>query len=97
MTLDDFAIQIGRNVRRARWASKLTLQEVAAQVMTYGTLSQLENGRGNPTAATLYRLAQIFGVTPEELLAGTKTPKGYVPLSQRDAEPPKLGRRAHIR
>ncbi len=95
VTFDDFAVEIGKNVRRARSAANLTLEEVAAKVMTYGRLSQLENGKGNPTAATILSLATLFKVRPEDLLTVGKPPKGYVPLASRDAEPPKLGRRSN--
>lgn len=60
---------VGSNVSRIRLASGLT-QEHLAEVsgFTQQYISDLERGRRNPTAVTLFELAQALGATPVELL-----------------------------
>ena len=95
MSFSTFAAEVGKNVRRARWAAGLTLEDVAEITMTYRRLSELENGRGNPTMETLYSLADALDVRVEDLMNVGQVPKAYVRLADREAEPPKLGRRSN--
>jgi transcriptional regulator with XRE-family HTH domain len=60
---------VGENVRRLRRARGLTQEQLAELAgFTQQYLSELENGKQNPTAVTLYELAQQLGSTPAELV-----------------------------
>ena len=65
---------VGRNVRRFRREKGWT-QEVLAEVagVSQQSISDLENGKSNPTILTLHELAQGLGVRPMDLL--DETPK----------------------
>jgi DNA-binding XRE family transcriptional regulator len=57
--------QLAKNVRHWRIAAGLTQTAVAKRRgMNHSYLSHLENGRRNPTLATLERLAKILNVAP---------------------------------
>jgi transcriptional regulator with XRE-family HTH domain len=47
MDFGTFVKRVGARVRRARWAEGLTQEEVAAAVLTFRLLAELERGRGN--------------------------------------------------
>ena len=85
MKFDVFRSAFGENVRRARRAAHLTLEELAARALTNRLLSAIENGRGNPTLETVFILARTLQVQPHELLICAAAPAGYVPLDKRDA------------
>lgn len=60
---------VGRNVRRHRLANNLTQEELAIRTgFDQRYISQLENGRRNPTIVSLFELAQGLGVTPVDLI-----------------------------
>ena len=85
MNFDAFRAAFGANVRHARRAAHLTLEELAARALTYRLLSAIENGRGNPTLETVFILARALRVQPHELLVAGLTKEGYVPLAERPA------------
>ena len=60
---------VGRNVRRLRHERGWT-QEALAEVagVSQQAVSELENGKSNPTILTLHELAQGLGVRPMDLL-----------------------------
>lgn len=60
---------VGRNVRRAREAAKLT-QEQLAELCGHSQqyISDLERGRRNPTVVSLFEFAQALKTTPAQLL-----------------------------
>ena len=60
----DVEALIGKNVRRIRLEKGLTEQEVAlrCEILTQGYMSNLESGRRNPTAVSLYLIASALGV-----------------------------------
>lgn len=61
---------VGQNVRRLRLARGLTQKVLAERAgFTQQYISELENGRQNPTAVTLYELASQLGSTPAELVS----------------------------
>lgn len=93
MDFGTFVKRVGARVRRARWAEGLTQEEVAASVLTFRLLAQLERGRGNPTLRTLFKLAQKLRVSVSDLLDAGDGPRGAVPLSERVVAPPKRGRK----
>ncbi len=60
---------MGDNVRRHRLRLRLTQEDLAAETdLKRSYLSELENGRRNPTVRVLGRLADALGVEPAELL-----------------------------
>lgn len=63
---------VGANLRNARTASGLTQEELAERSgFSQQYISELENGRRNPTIVSIYELAQALGVTHEELVTSS--------------------------
>ncbi|RKR75231.1 helix-turn-helix domain-containing protein [Frondihabitans australicus] len=63
---------LGRVLRAARRAAGLTLAQLAERAgVSQPHLSQMENGKASPSIATLFRLADALGVTPQDLLPPT--------------------------
>lgn len=57
------ALSVSAAVKRMRKLSKLTQAEFAAhRGIGLDALRQIEQGRGNPTVATLDKIASIFGL-----------------------------------
>jgi transcriptional regulator with XRE-family HTH domain len=68
-TGDALGRAIGRTVREARMRAGLTMSALAQRCgVSQPHLSQLENGKVSPSIATLYRLANALGLSPQELL-----------------------------
>jgi transcriptional regulator with XRE-family HTH domain len=64
---------VGQNVRRMRLARQLTqeqLSELSGFSQQY--ISDLEQGRRNPTVVTLFELAQALKTTPVELVSSNQ-------------------------
>jgi transcriptional regulator with XRE-family HTH domain len=60
--------QLGGKLRLARRQSGLSLRELARQLsVSPSFLSQMENGKSQPSVATLYSIAQVLGVSIDEL------------------------------
>jgi transcriptional regulator with XRE-family HTH domain len=60
---------VGRNVRSARTARRMTQEQLAEQAgFSQQYISELECGRRNPTVVTLYELAQVLHSTPADLI-----------------------------
>jgi transcriptional regulator with XRE-family HTH domain len=59
-------------LRAARVAAKLSLRELSRRVgISASMLSQIENGRAQPSVATLYALVSTLSVSLDELLGGS--------------------------
>jgi transcriptional regulator with XRE-family HTH domain len=86
-----FVRRVGANVRRARWAAGMTQEQVAAAVLTFRLLAELERGRGNPTLRTLFLLAQKLRVSVKDLV--DLDAAGRLALTARKLVPPKRGRK----
>lgn len=73
-------------LRAARLEAKLSLRELSRRVgISASMLSQVENGRAQPSVATLYALVSALSMSLDELLAG---PKGVgAPALKRSAAP----------
>jgi transcriptional regulator with XRE-family HTH domain len=69
----DFRIQIGRNLIRHRTGQGLSQEALAwkADVTKY-QISRIENGKADPRAGTLIRLAAGLGIPIAELFVGTQ-------------------------
>ena len=74
---------LSRNVRALRLAGRLTLDALAARAsLSKGMLVQVEQGRTNPSLATLCHLAQALGVSLPQLLE--VGPRAEVRVVRRD-------------
>lgn len=61
---------VGANVRIARLASGLTQEQLAERSgFSQQYISELENGRRNPTVVTIYELSLELGTSHEALVA----------------------------
>lgn len=67
----DPAVNLGGRLRQARLEADMTLRELARQLsVSPSFLSQLENGKSQPSVATLYSMAQLLGVSIDRLFEG---------------------------
>jgi transcriptional regulator with XRE-family HTH domain len=70
---------IGKKIRRARLARKLTLADVAGKVgLSTGMISKIENGKSSSPISTYYRLAQALDIRPGDLFADDTGPDCFV-------------------
>jgi transcriptional regulator with XRE-family HTH domain len=59
---------LGARLRQARQRSGLSLRELARQLnVSASFVSQLENGKSQPSVATLYSITQLLGLSIDEL------------------------------
>ena len=66
---------LGARLRNVRLETGMSLREVARQLgVSPSFVSQLENGKSQPSVATLYSLAQLLNVSIDELFAVEETP-----------------------
>ena len=71
----DQAHTLGSRLRQARLQANLSLREMARQLsVSPSFVSQLENGKSQPSVATLYSLAQLLGVSMDRLFEIQKSP-----------------------
>ena len=67
----DPTLHLGGRLRQARKRSNLSLRELARQLgVSPSFVSQLENGKSQPSVATLYSLTQLLGVSIDRLFDG---------------------------
>jgi transcriptional regulator with XRE-family HTH domain len=70
VTEPELRAELGRRLHDRRAAQGRTLASVAMQAgLSVPYVANLENGRGNPTLASLHRLAGALGVPLSELVA----------------------------
>ncbi len=70
---------LGRRIRAARVARRLTLDDVVSQTeFTVSWLSKIENGLLAPSLEGLVRLAEVLDCGVEDLVAGLLTPPRFV-------------------
>lgn len=63
------AKKLGDNLKRIRLEKDISQSEVAKALgVSRGFVSNLENGKTNPTLTTISRLANAVGVTADKLL-----------------------------
>ena len=82
---------LGARLRNVRLATGMSLREVARQLgVSPSFVSQLENGKSQPSVATLYSLAQLLNVSIDELFAaeesGVHDPPTWTPPEGDHAE-----------
>ncbi|HAN34376.1 MAG TPA: transcriptional regulator, partial [Acidimicrobiaceae bacterium] len=62
---------MGRAIKERRLGQPFTLVELAERAgLSQPFLSQVENGRAQPSMASLYRIASALGTTPQALFGG---------------------------
>ena len=62
---------LAERLKRARQKAGLSLREASRQLnVSASFVSQIENGKSTPSVATLYSMAQLLGVTIDELFSG---------------------------
>jgi transcriptional regulator with XRE-family HTH domain len=84
VTEEELREELGRRLRARRSAQGRTLASVAMQAgLSVPYVANLENGRGNPTLASLHRLAGALGTGLSELLSdpGGSAPGPALPES----------------
>jgi len=63
------SIKFGKNLKRIRTAKGITQGDIVRALgMTRGSVSNIENGKANPTLATITRIAKAVGVSVDKLL-----------------------------
>ena len=78
----DPAVNLGSRLRQARLDADMTLRELARTLgVSPSFVSQLENGKSQPSVATLYSLAQLLGVSIDRLFEGGAAPGSSAPAS----------------
>jgi transcriptional regulator with XRE-family HTH domain len=82
------AENLGPRLRQARLNADLTLRELARQLgVSASFVSQLENGKSQPSVATLYSLSQLLDVSIDQLFETRSAPPSAVVLDGEDAGP----------
>ena len=66
-------LMLAQNIRTQRKAHSLTQENLAEAIgVTVGAVSKWENGTSDPSTSNLLALARLYGLSVEELLAGTE-------------------------
>ena len=61
--------KLGNNLKRLRTKKGISQGDIARSIgVSRGFVSNIENGKTNPTLATIARLANAIGVSTDELL-----------------------------
>ena len=87
----DVAGRLGENVRQLRLLRAMTQEQISRLAgLPRATWANLESGAANPTLAVLQRVAMVFQVSIEELLASPRAgarhyPRGALPTRVRGA------------
>jgi transcriptional regulator with XRE-family HTH domain len=71
----------------------MSQEALAADVLTFRLVAELERGHGNPTLRTLFTLCRKLDVSVSELFDVEPGRPGRIPLLERNANPPKPGRK----
>ena len=67
--MDKISAQLGQNMKRIRAKKKMSQGDIArALEVDRGYIRNIENGKKNPTIATIQKLANALGVSADELL-----------------------------
>lgn len=67
--MDKISEQLGKNMKRIRAKRGMSQGDIArALEVDRGYISNIENGKKNPTIATIQKLANALGISSSELL-----------------------------
>ncbi len=79
----DPVVSLGVHLKEARLQAGLALREVARQLsVSPSFVSQIENGKSQPSVATLYALATLLGVSIDALFQIQSGTAGFAPGDQ---------------
>lgn len=74
---------IGKNVKKYRTALGMDQKTLASKLgVTAGAISNYENDVSSPKEEVLYKMFEVFNVTPDELFAGCYTETKKAPASE---------------
>lgn len=80
-------VNLGARLREVRLRSGQSLREIARQLgVSPSFVSQLENGKSQPSVATLYSLAQLLDVSIDELFAVEGVPAASTAVAPDSAQ-----------
>ena len=84
----DAVVNLGSRLKDVRLRSGMSLREVARQLsVSPSFISQMENGKSQPSVATLYSMAQLLGVSIDELFRPDGRPEQVPPPSMTVTDP----------
>lgn len=67
--MKDESAKLGSNLKRIRTKKNISQGDIAKELgVSRGFISTIENGKANPTLATIAKLAKSIGVSVNELL-----------------------------
>ena len=67
--MQEISIKLGQNMKKARAKKKMSQGTLARLLeVDKGYISNIENGKKNPTLATIQRLAEALRVSANELI-----------------------------
>ena len=67
--MDQISAKLGDNIKRIRTRKKMSQGDIARALdVDRGYISNIENGKKNPTLATIKKLADALGISAGELL-----------------------------
>tara|TARA_B100000745_G_C20151207_1_gene394672 strand:+ start:104 stop:310 length:207 start_codon:yes stop_codon:yes gene_type:complete len=67
--MNEESVKLGKNLKRIRTKKDISQGDIAKELgVDRGFISTIENGKTNPTLATIAKLAKAVGVTTNELL-----------------------------
>jgi len=67
--MKSISAKLGRNLKKIRTQKKMSQGDIARALnLDRGYISNVENGKKNPTIATIEKLAKALGVSADELL-----------------------------
>jgi len=68
-TMEEISSKLGQNLKRIRTRKKMSQGDIARALDVHRAyISGIENGKRNPTLATIQKLADALGVSADELL-----------------------------
>lgn len=92
MTADPDLAALGRQLRILRQRQGLSVQALSKRAsVSFGLISQLERGLGNPTYGALHRLSGALGVPLAQLIAGADRDLMVVRADERHQLPYEAG------
>ena len=67
--MNSISTKLGQNLKKIRTQKKMSQGDIARNLgVDKGYISNIENGKKNPTLATIDKLAKVLGVSANELL-----------------------------
>lgn len=69
MNMHKESVKLGKNLKKIRARKDISQGDIARELgVSRGFISTIENGKANPTLATIAKLAKAIGVPINELL-----------------------------